>query len=137
MNQETIQSADLILSWEIMATSVDYSANWANIVDIQPVNNLTAEFYLSAQSATFVTTTLGSPILPYHSWVQHDWADQNTAAWNYTGLNAPNGYDSWDVGYDPATGTSNELIGSGPFLFTNYAGQPQGQWVPGQYWKLY
>jgi ABC-type transport system substrate-binding protein len=137
MNTETIQSADLILSWEIMVSSVDYSSQWANIVDVSPVNNLTAEFYLSSQSATFVTATLGNPILPYHVWVSHDWADSNPAAWNFTGTNAPNGYDSWDVGYNPATGTSNDLIGSGPFLFTNYAGQPSGVWIPGEYWELY
>ena len=126
MNTETIQSADLILSWEILVTSEDYSSAWANIVDVAPVNNLTATYYLSAQSATFVTSTLGNPILPYHTWAPHDWATSNTAAWNFTG--AANGYDVWDVGYDPTTGTSNDLIGSGPFMFTNSYGQPQGYW---------
>jgi len=136
MNNETIQSADLILSWEILVTSTDYSSAWANIVDVAPVSNLTAEFYLSAQSATFVTSTLGNPILPYHVWVSHDWADSTSDAWNYTGAGYPEGYDSWNVGYCPTSTAcslvpsyeSNMLVGSGPFMFTNSYGQPQGDW---------
>ncbi len=137
MATEQIQSADLILSWEILATSLDYSGNWASVVGIIPESNLTAEFLLSAQSATFVTYTLNDPILPYHSWVSHDWADTATSAWNYTGAGYPNGYDSWDVGYNPSTGYASDLIGSGPFMFTNSYGQPEGQWVPDSYWDLF
>ncbi len=134
MNTETMQSADLILSWEIMETSSDYSPSYANIVNVVPLTNLTAEFELSAQSATFVDTTLATPILPYHVWVKHDWASVTTDAWNYTGQ--PNGYDVWGVGLT-SSGTSTQLIGSGPYMFNGGYGQPAGQWVVGDYWKLY
>jgi ABC-type transport system substrate-binding protein len=144
MNTYTMQSADLILSWLIMESSMDYSPDFANIVNIVPVSNLTAEFLLSAQSATFVTSTLGTPIIPYHVWQPHDCAAATTYAWNYTGSCAlvatpghPQGYDVWNVGYNAATGTSNDLIGSGPFMFTNDYGEPQGSWVVGNYWELY
>ncbi len=137
MSTEQIQSADLILSWEILATSADYAGIWSNIVNVVPTSNLTADFYLGAQSATFVTYTLSAPILPYHIWKSHDWADENTAAWNYTGTGSPNGYDSWDVGYNPQTDQSSQLIGSGPFMFSNAYGQTPGAWVPNDYWTLY
>ncbi len=135
MNTETIQSADLIMSWKVLVSGVDTSADWSNIVNIVPTSNLTAEYYLSAQSATFPTYTLTAPILPYHLWVQHDWSSTHPGVWNYTG--AANGYDVWDFGYNSATGMAPDLIGSGPFMFSNNYGQPQGAWVPGDYYDLY
>ncbi|MHB8351830.1 MAG: ABC transporter substrate-binding protein, partial [Thermoplasmata archaeon] len=135
MNTETMQSADVILSWMILATSSDYSGSVANIVNVVPVNNLTVQFYLSAQSATFLTYTLGIPILPYHLWVQHDWATSNIGAWNYTG--AANGYDAWTLGYNPSTGTAPGLVGSGPFMFNGGYGEPTGRWILDQYWSEY
>ncbi len=148
MNKYTMQSADLILSWLIMATSADYSSEYVNIVNVIPTSNLTAEFMLSAQSATFITATLTTPILPYHTWQPHDCASATSYAWNYStscpaSTSANAGYDVWNVGYNPATGTSNDLIGSGPFAFTNdFASYestaiPQGSWVVGDYWELY
>lgn len=150
MRTYEMQSADLILSWELLVSSMDYSSSWANIVDVAPLTNLTAEFFLSAQSATFVTATLGTPIIPYHVWQPHDCAAVTPTAWNYTGTcdtngaKADAGYDVWDVGYNAATGTSNDLIGSGPFAFTNSFSSyqtdptiPQGSWVVGDYWELY
>ncbi len=141
MNTYTMQSADLIISWLILSSSFDYSSAWANVVNVIPLTNLTAEFMLSGQSATFVTATLGNPIIPYHTWAPHDCSAETTYAWNFTGscpASGPNaGYDVWNVGYNPATGQSNDLIGSGPFMFTNSYGEPQGSWVVGDYWELY
>lgn len=141
MNTYTMQSADLIISWLLLSSSFDYSSAWANVVNVIPLTNLTAEFMLSGQSATFVTATLGNPIIPYHVWQPHDCSSETTYAWNYTGtcpISGPGaGYDEWNVGYNAATGQSNDLIGSGPFMFTNSYGEPQGSWVVGDYWELY
>ncbi len=135
MNSETMQAADVILSWEILRTSADYSGDYANVVNVVPVNNLTVQFYLSSQSATFLTYTLGAPILPYHLWVQHDWATSNIAAWNYTA--AGNGYDVWTLGYNPSSGTAPGLVGTGPFMFNGGYGEPVGKWILDQYWTEY
>jgi len=132
-----VQSADFILSWKILQSSLDYSGSFSNIVNAVPVNNTTVDFYLSNQSATFLTYTLETPILPYHIWVSHDYSS-SPGAWNYTTtLPAANSYNNWNVGYNPATGTATGLVGSGPFMFTNNYGLPQGKWIFDQYWKLY
>jgi ABC-type transport system substrate-binding protein len=135
MNTETIQSADMILSWKMLMSSTDFSGSWANIVNVVPINNLTADFYLSAQSATFPTYSLETPILPYHLWVQHDWTTTATAAWNYTG--GLNGYDTWNLGYNINTGMAPGLVGSGPFMFNGGYGQPAGVWLFENYWSMY
>ena len=132
-----VQSADFILSWKILQSAFDYSGSFPNIVNAVPVNNTTVDFYLSNQSATFLTYTLETPILPYHIWVSHDYSS-SPGAWNYTAsLPAANSYNAWDVGYNAATGTATGLVGTGPFMFTNNYGLPSGKWIFDQYWKLY
>jgi ABC-type transport system substrate-binding protein len=132
-----VQSADFILSWKILQSSYDYSGSFSNVVNAVPVNNTTVDFYLSNQSATFLTYTLETPILPYHIWVAHDYSS-SPGVWNYTPtLPAANSYNAWNVGYNAATGTATGLIGSGPFMFANNYGLPQGKWIFDQYWKLY
>ena len=135
MNTYTVQSADVVLSWKILQSSFDFGGLYASVVNVVPTSNLTLQFYLSQQSVTFVNSTLGSIVLPYHLWVQHDFSSTNPGAWNYTG--APNGYDSWGMGFNPTTGTAPGLIGSGPFMFSNKYGMPQGTWVPEQYFQMF
>lgn len=137
MSTYYVQSADFILSWKILQSALDFSGSYVNIVNAVPVNNLTVDFYLSAQSATFVTYTLETPILPYHIWVSHDYSS-SAGAWNYTAsLSATGSYNAWDMGYNPTTGTASGLVGTGPYMFTNNYGEPQGNWIFGQYWKEY
>ncbi|MEM0137387.1 MAG: ABC transporter substrate-binding protein, partial [Thermoplasmata archaeon] len=132
-----VQSADFILSWKILQSSEDYSGSFSNIVNAVPVNNTTVDYYLSNQSATFLTYTLETPILPYHIWVNHDYSS-SPGVWNYTtSLPAANAYNSWNVGYNAATGTATGLVGTGPFMFTNSYGLPQGKWLFDEYWKMY
>lgn len=133
-----VQSADFILSWKILQSSLDYSGSFANVVNVVPVNNLTVDFYLSSQSATFVTYTLETPILPYHIWVNHDYSTV-PGVWNYTATppNPTGGYNNWNVSYNPSTGYAPDLVGSGPFMMNGGYGMPKGQWIFDQYWKLY
>ncbi len=133
-----VQSADFILSWKILQSSSDYSGSFSNVVNVVPVNNLTVDFYLSNQSATFVTYTLETPILPYHIWVNHDYSTV-AGVWNYTASppSATGGYNNWDVSYNPSTGQAPELVGTGPFMMNGGYGMPKGQWIFDQYWKLY
>ncbi len=130
-----VQAADFIISWEILESALDFSGSYMNVVNVIPINNLTVQYDLSAQSATFVTYTLETPILPYHIWVQHDWSTTDPAAFNYTGQ--PNGYDSWTMNYNPSNYTATGLVGTGPFMMYNNYGMPYGQWVPDEYWELY
>ncbi len=133
-----VQAADFILSWKILQSSQDYSGSFANIVNVVPVNNTTVDFYLSSQSATFVTYTLETPILPYHIWVNHDYSTV-PGVWNYTATppNPTGGYNNWNVSYNPATGYAPQLVGTGPFMMNGGYGMPKGQWIFDQYWKLY
>lgn len=133
-----VQAADFILSWKILQSSEDYSGSFANVVNVVPVNNLTVDFYLSSQSATFVTYTLETPILPYHIWVNHDYSTV-PGAWNYTASprSATGGYNNWNVSYNPSTGYAPQLVGTGPFMMNGGYGMPKGQWIFDQYWKLY
>ena len=135
MNTYTVQSADVVLSWKILQSSFDFGGLYASVVNVVPTSNLTLQFYLSGQSVTFVNSTLGSIILPYHLWVQHDFSTSNPQAWNYTA--APSGYDSWGMGYNPTTGTATGLIGTGPFMFSNKYGMPQGTWISEQYFQMF
>ena len=130
-----VQSADFILSWEILQSALDFSGSFTNVVNVIPLSNLTVQYDLSAQSATFITYTLETDILPYHIWVNHDWSTTDPAAFNYTG--APNGYDTWNMNYNPSNFTATGLVGTGPFMMYNTYGQPYGQWVPDEYWSLY
>lgn len=133
-----VQAADFILSWKILQSSEDYSGSFANVVNVVPVNNLTVDFYLSQQSATFVTYTLETPILPYHIWVNHDYSTV-PGAWNYTASppNPTGGYNNWNVSYNPTTGYAPQLVGTGPFMMNGGYRMPKGQWIFDQYWKLY
>ena len=135
-----VQSADFILSWKIMQSSADYSGSFANIVNVVPVSNTTVDFYLSSQSATFVTYTLETPILPYHIWDTHDYAS-SPGVWNYTaGLTATASslaYNSWNMGYTSSTGIASGLIGTGPFMMNGGYGMPAGQWTFDHHWYLY
>lgn len=135
MNNYTVQSADVVLSWLILQSSADFAGTYLNIVNVVPVNNLTVSFYLNAQSATFLTISLLNPILPYHLWVNHDWATSTPSAWNYTGK--ANGYDVWNMGYSSSSGTASGLVGTGPFMFNGGYGMPAGTWEPGVYWNEY
>lgn len=135
MNTETVQAADLILTWKIMQSALDYSGSYLGVVNVIPLSNLSVEYMLSAPSATFYTYTLDTPVLPYHMWAQHDWATSATGGWNYTGQ--AHGYDVWSLGYNPNTGYAPDLIGTGPFMFNGGYGMPKGQWLYGNYWSEY
>ena len=132
-----VQSADFVLSWKILQSSIDYSGSFANVVNVVPVNNTTVDFYLSSQSATFVTYTLETPILPYHIWVNHDYAS-SPGVWNYTtSLSASQAYNSWNMGYSSSTGVATGLVGTGPFMMNGGYGMPKGDWTFDHHWYLY
>ena len=135
MRTEYVQSADVILTWKILQSSLDFSGDYINVVNVVPTSNLSVKFYLSAQSASFLFYTLETMVLPYHIWVNHDFASSITTAWNYTG--AKNGYDTWNMNYNPTTGTASGLVGSGPFMFNGGYGMPKGSWIPDAYWTEY
>jgi len=133
-----VQSADFILSWKILNSSFDFSGEYANVVNVVPVNNLTVDYYLSNSSGTFLTYTLETPILPYHIWDSHEYST-SPGVWNYT-ANPPSptgGYNNWNVSYNPNTGYAPDLVGTGPFMMNGGYGMPKGQWIFDQYWKLY
>ncbi len=136
MNTYNVQSADFILSWKILQSAYDYSGSFANIVNAVPVSNTTVDFYLSAQSATFLTYSLETPILPFHIWKNHDYST-TPGVWNYTASQTSGGYNNWNVSYNPTTGLAPELVGSGPFMMNGGYGMPHGKWIYNQYWKLY
>lgn len=135
MQKYYVQAADVILTWKMLQSSLDFSGSYVNVVNVVPLSNLSVQFQLSSQSASFVFYTLETIVMPYHIWVNHDWATSIETAWNYTG--APNGYDTWNLNYNPSTGTASGLVGSGPFMFNGGYGMPQGQWIPDSYWKEY
>jgi|GEM_PF-3352766 len=119
-----VQSPDFVLTWLMLSSSFDFSGTYLNVVNVVPDGNLTVEYYLNAQSASFVDYVLTDPILPYHIWVQHDWS-ATPGAWNYTG--ASNGYDEWNMNYNAATGVASGLVGTGPFMMNGGYGMPTGQ----------
>ncbi len=125
MRTYEVQSADFILTWLMLSSSFDFSGTYLNIVNVEPVNNLTVQYYLSAQSASFVDYVLQDPVLPYHIWVQHDWSN-TPGTWNYTA--SANGYDTWNMNYSEATGVATGLVGSGPFMMNGGYGMPTGNW---------
>jgi ABC-type transport system substrate-binding protein len=133
-----LQAADFILSWKLLFDSYDYSGEFQNIVNVVPVNNLTVEYYLSNNSATFVDCTMDTPpVIPYNVWSSHDYAS-TSGLWNYTpGLSASDSYNNWELGYNPATGEIPGLVGNGPFMITGGFGQPAGKWISGDYWQIY
>ena len=125
MRTYQVQSADFILTWLMLSSSFDFSGTYLNIVNVEPVNNLTVQYYLSAQSASFVDYVLQDPILPYHIWAQHDWSN-TPGTWNYTA--SANGYDTWNMNYSEATGVATGLVGTGPFMMNGGYGMPTGNW---------
>ncbi|MEM3851694.1 MAG: ABC transporter substrate-binding protein, partial [Methanomassiliicoccales archaeon] len=129
-----VQSADFVLSWLMLSSSFDFSGTYLNVVNVVPDGNLTVDYYLNAQSASFVDYALEDPILPYNVWINHDWSE-TPGAWNYTG--APNGYDSWNMNYNAATGVASGLVGTGPFMMNGGYGMPTGQLNAATgYWDL-
>lgn len=136
MKTYLVQSADFILSWEILQDGINLAGTYINVVNAIPTNNLTVVYYLSNQSATFVTAALLNPILPYHIWQPHDYSDI-AGLWNYSpNATAKTGYNDWGLGYNGKTGYAPGLIGSGPFEM-NGNGVPKGYEIQSQGWQLY
>lgn len=136
MRSEYVQASDFIQSWEIMSQSQDFSGSYANVVNVIPLSNLTVEYMLSAQSATFLTYTLQTIVLPYHIWHSHDFAN-TPGDWNYSASGASGmGYDTWELGWNPTTGFAPYLIGTGPFEMSGY-GMPHGYYINNKGYQLY
>ncbi len=140
MKTHYVQSADFIISWEILNTAFDYSGEYSNVVNVIPINNLTVEYQLSSYSAEFLTYTLETAIIPYHIWDPHIFAD-TSGFWNYNATwaatNAGMGYNDWELGYSPTTGYAPDLIGSGPFMMNGGYGMPKGYILENHGWQLY
>jgi len=139
MQTHDVQSADFILSWEILFESEDLSSEYPSIVNIVPVNNLTVEYYLSTPVpiSLFKETALDTDIIPYHIWDSHAYASV-PGLWNYSSsLPASGAYNTWNLGYNAATGYAPGLVGSGPYMMYGGFGQPKGAFISSDYWQLY
>lgn len=144
MRTEYVQAADFILSWKLLNSAEDLSGEYAHVVNVMPLNNLTVEFFLNGPSGIFVPDTLETPILPYHIWVSHDYASAGSGLWNETSsstLPASDAYNEWDMGHSGAFGTGNGLypglVGTGPFMMNGGFGQPVGHLFTSDYWSVY
>ena len=143
MKTEYVQSADFILSWKLLKDSEDLSGEYAHVVNVMPLNNLTVEYFLNGPSGIFVPDTLETPILPYHIWDAHDYASAGSGIWNETttGLSASSAYNEWDMGHSGAFGTGNGLypglVGTGPFMMNGGYGEPVGHLFTSDYWAVY
>ena len=141
MQTNYVQAADFILSWKILSSSVLYSGSYSNVVNILPLNNLTVEYFLSGPSGTFVPYTLETPILPYHIWVNHDYASNGSGLWNETTSSSTTynslAYNKWDFNYSSTTGEFSGFVGTGPFMFNGGYGQPKGKFFHADYWTAY
>lgn len=132
-----VQSADFIISWELLIQSSDYNTEYSNVVNVIPVNNLTVEYLLSSTSATFTTYTRETPILPYHIWSSHIYADA-AGDWNYKPtMPAGSGYNDWELGYTASTGFASGYVGTGPFMMVNGYNSTQGYYIANKGWELY
>lgn len=132
-----VQSSDFVLSWQLLVQSTDYSTEFANVVNVIPVNNLTVEYLLSSTSATFSTYTRETPILPYHIWSLHRYAD-TAGNWNYNSSTpAGNGYNDWELGYVASSGYAPGYVGTGPFMMVNGYNSTQGYYLANVGWELY
>lgn len=137
MDTYYVQSADFILSWEIMVESEDFSGEYPDLVNMVPVNNLTVEYYMSAPTSLFTETILDTVILPYNVWDSHAYSSV-PGLWNYSAsLPASGAYNDWNLGYNPSTGYAPGLVGSGPFMMYGGFGMPKGAWISSDYWQLY
>ena len=140
MKKYYVQSADFILSWELLSSSTDFSGSYVGVVNVVPLNNTTVEYYLSSPSATFVPYTLETFILPYNVWVNHDYASNASGLWNETGNQTQSGaYNQWDLGHVSGSGSGEYpgLVGTGPFLMNGGYGQPVGKFFHADYWQMY
>ena len=143
MKTEYVQAADFILSWKLLNEATDLSGEYAHVVNVMPLNNLTVEYFLDGPSGIFVPDTLETPILPYHIWVSHDYASAGSGLWNETttGLSSSNAYNEWDMGHVGAFGAGNGLypglVGTGPFMMNGGYGEPAGQIFTSDYWSVY
>ena len=143
MKTEYVQAADFILSWKLLNDAEDLSGEYAHVVNVMPLNNLTVEYFLSGPSGIFVPDTLETPILPYHIWVSHDYASAGSGLWNETttGLPSDEAYNEWDMGHSGAFGAGNGLypglVGTGPFMMNGGFGEPKGQVFTSDYWSVY
>jgi hypothetical protein len=143
MRTEYVQAADFILSWKLLNEAEDLSGEYAHVVNVMPLNNLTVEYFLNGPSGIFVPDTLETPILPYHIWVNHDYASAGSGLWNETttGLPASGSYNEWDMGHSGAFGTGNGLypglVGTGPFMMNGGYGEPVGHLFTSDYWSVY
>ena len=137
MDTYYVQSADFILSWEIMSESEDFSSEYPDLINMVPVNNLTVEYYMSAPTSLFTETILDTDIIPYNVWSSHAYSSV-PGLWNYSAtLPSSGAYNDWDLGYNPATGYAPGLVGSGPFMMYGGFGMPKGAWISSDYWQLY
>ncbi len=137
METHYVQSADFILSWKLLYASADLSGEYQYLVNMLPVNNLTVVYYLNQPNALFESTTLDTPILPYHLWDSHAYAS-TPGLWNYSAsLPASGSYNAWTLGYNPTTGYAPGLVGTGPYMMYNGYGLPKGAWISSDYWQLY
>jgi ABC-type transport system substrate-binding protein len=132
-----VQSSDFVISWELLMQSSDYETEYANVVNVIPINNLTVEYLLSSTSATFTTYTRETPVLPYHIWSEHIYADAS-GNWNYnSSVVAGSGYNDWELGYNAATGYAPGYVGTGPFMMVNGYNGTKGYYIANEGWKLY
>lgn len=132
-----VQSSDFVISWELLMQSSDYETEYANVVNVIPINNLTVEYLLSSTSATFTTYTRETPVLPYHIWSKHIYADA-AGDWNYNpAVASGSGYNDWELGYNAATGYAPGYVGTGPFMMVNGYNKTLGYYIANEGWKLY
>ena len=141
MQTHTVQAADFVWSWLMLQGSTDFSGSYQSVVNVEPTSNTTVQYFLSSQSATFTTYTLGAPILPYHIWglgghnfstIPGQFNYMNTSA----AAKSTNGYNNWNLNYT-SSGFAPGLVGTGPFMMNGGYGMPKGYEVQNQGWKLF
>ncbi|MGC8912762.1 MAG: ABC transporter substrate-binding protein [Thermoplasmata archaeon] len=86
------------VDWTPIAGATDKNETYYE--GVKKVDDYTVKFKLWRTNPTVLLDVMGIPLLPKHIWRYH-WDDKT----------------SWNMGYDPNTGTAN-VIGSGPFKFS-------------------